>query len=107
MNALHDRKAWALLRDRLFVLLAVAAIVAFTLTAYITIQTNRTVAEINRRQIEAVQNQNNQQLCVQHDIILTVRQLAEGFRRTFGTPQLAEIEVPDVTGLDCEQYAAH
>lgn len=105
MKALHDDHTWARLRDRLFVIMAATAIFVFTLTAVVTIQTNRTVAKINRRQIEAIADQNDQQLCVQHDIILSVVQLAEGFQDTFGTPPLAKIEVPDVSDLDCSQYA--
>lgn len=105
MNALRNNEQWARLRDRLFAILAVTAIATFALTAIVTIQTNRTVAEINRRQVEAIAAQNDQQLCVQHDIILSVVQLAEGFRETFGTPPLAAIDVPDVSDLDCEQYA--
>jgi hypothetical protein len=94
---LTDDNRWATLRDRLFVAVAVAAIITMALTSYLTVKTNATVDEVNRQQVIIVQQQNNAQLCAQHDILVAVRQIG----RKLGLP-VADIIVPDVTGLDCE-----
>lgn len=62
--------------------------------------------QITQTQIEIVQNQNNIQLCAQHDVILAVRKLDRGLERVLGLPPLANIDVPRVKGLDCEGLLA-
>lgn len=96
IKRIQDDRKWANLRDSVVVLVAVAAIVAFMFTAYLTIQTNRTVSEINRRQLDAIEYQNDTQLCAQHDIILAVRSIG----RKLGLPT-GDIPVPDTEGLEC------
>lgn len=64
-------------------------------TSQVIISTGR-IAEINKRQIEAVKLQNDQQLCVQADIVGAVRKI--GLK--LGLP-VEDIVPPDVTGLEC------
>ena len=56
---------------------------------------------ITRVQIEFIQEQNDKQLCAQHDIIQAVRQLSRGLERVLGLPSIAKIRVPNVSGINC------
>ena len=58
---------------------------------------------IIKQQIEFVQTQNDVQLCTQHDIILAVQKLGRGFERVLGLPPLANIDIPDTHGLNCDE----
>jgi hypothetical protein len=62
-----------------------------------TLQTQATVAEFNENQIIYVQQQNDRQLCAQHDILVALRT----FMRTLGLPT-DNIRVPDTEGIDCD-----
>lgn len=82
--------------DWLFLLQVVLVVgVLLILTAY-TVQTANQVQVISQRQIDIVQQQNNAQLCAQHDIIIATRQIA----RSLGLPT-SGIVVPNVEGLSC------
>lgn len=82
--------------DWLFMLQVVLVVgVLLVLTTY-TVQTANQVQVISQRQIDYVAQQNNLQLCAQHDIIVATRQIA----RSLGLPTRG-IVVPDVTGLPC------
>jgi hypothetical protein len=59
------------------------------------------ISDINTRQIATVQNQNDTQLCAQHDITLAVISVA----RKLGLPT-DDIAVPDIAGLECDARAA-
>jgi hypothetical protein len=87
---------WAKIRDWLLVTVALFAITAFMITAVVTIQTNRTVAEINQRQIEVVQQQNDVQICAQFKITLAVRSIG----RKLGL-DVGDITLPDIEGINC------
>lgn len=91
-----DDRAWAKLRDRTFVALAIFAMVAFGLTSFMVIKTNQTVSEINENQIHYVQAQNDAQLCAQHDIVLAVKSIGH----KLGLP-VNDIPVPSIEGLAC------
>jgi hypothetical protein len=93
---LSDDNKWATLRDRVFVAVAIAAIITMALTSVLTIKTNAKVDEVNRQQVAVVKLQNDAQLCAQHDIVLAVRQIG----RKLGLP-VSDIIAPDVTGLEC------
>jgi hypothetical protein len=64
--------------------------------------TARTIAEQQRdaafreAQIDYIQQQNNAQLCAQHDIILAVRKT----NRSLGLP-VDQIRPPDIEGIEC------
>jgi hypothetical protein len=96
---LNDDPQWARLRDRLFTLVAVAAVVAFVVVTYFSIATFQAVGEFNRRQIEVVKAQNDVQICAQYEITLAVREVA----RRLGLPW-KDIALPSVGGIDCEAF---
>lgn len=85
----------------MFGVLVIAVIVWLSFVTVLTFTTAKEFGDFQIRQVEIVQAQNVAQLCAQHDIIEAIQQMAEGFEDTFGTPPLAHIEVPDVSGLDC------
>lgn len=60
---------------------------------------------ILKSQIEFVQNQNDIQLCTQHDIILAIQKLGRGLERALGLPPLAHIDIPNTQGLKCDEIA--
>ncbi len=93
---MDDDARWAQLRDRLFVALAIFAMFAMATTSFFVVRTSTSVAELNKNQVSIVQQQNDAQICTQHDIIIAVRQIA----RSLGLPS-DDIIVPDVSGLDC------
>jgi hypothetical protein len=75
-------------------------VLAFLWMAVITQQvilSTSQIADINQRQIATVQDQNDTQLCAQHDITVAVISVA----RKLGLPT-DDIAVPDTTGLECE-----
>jgi heme/copper-type cytochrome/quinol oxidase subunit 2 len=55
------------------------------------------ISDINTRQITTVQEQNDTQLCAQHDITVAVISVA----RKLGLPT-DDIAVPDIAGLACD-----
>ncbi len=61
------------------------------------IETGTAVAEFNENQIIYVQQQNDRQLCAQHDILVALRT----FMRTLGLPT-DNIRVPDTEGINCD-----
>jgi hypothetical protein len=58
--------------------------------------TAKQIGEINQRQIETVREQNNAQLCAQHDIVIAVRKIGT----KLGLP-VEDIVPPNVDGIDC------
>lgn len=66
------------------------------ITSQVIVSTAR-IAEINARQIITVQQQNDQQLCVQHDIVSAIKKI--GLK--LGLP-VVDIVPPDITGLECD-----
>ena len=95
--SINDDSNWARLRDRLFTLVALAAVGAFVAVTYFSIATFQAVGEFNRRQIEVVKTQNEVQICAQYEITLAVREVA----RRLGLPW-RDIALPSVEGIDCE-----
>jgi hypothetical protein len=93
---LADDSKWATLRDRLFVVVALAAIVMMVITSVLTIKTSAAVDKVNRQQLAFVTAQNVQQLCAQRDIVQAVRSI--GLK--LGLP-VEDIVPPDVSGLNC------
>jgi hypothetical protein len=70
------------------------------ITQQVILSTSR-ISDINTRQIATVQDQNDTQLCAQHDITVAVISVA----RKLGLPT-DDIAVPDITGLECDARAA-
>jgi hypothetical protein len=66
------------------------------ITQQVILSTSR-ISDINSRQIATVQEQNDTQLCAQHDITVAVISVA----RKLGLPT-DDIAVPDVAGLACD-----
>lgn len=82
--------------DVLFIVQVTLNIAAGVFIAVLVLLTLRQISEINQRQIQAVQQQNNTQLCAQHDIVIAVRQIGV----KLGLP-VDDIRIPDVEGLNC------
>ena len=93
---LTDDERWARLRDRMFVALAAFGMCVMAFTSFVVIRTNQTVGQLNQNQVAIVQQQNDAQICTQHDIVLAVKSIG----RKLGLP-VDDITVPDVKGLDC------
>lgn len=84
------------MQDNLFLIQIIVNIVVLgALLALMLVATIR-ISDINQRQIAAVAQQNDAQLCAQHDIVIAVKQIGH----KLGLP-VTDIYVPDVAGLDC------
>jgi len=83
-------------QDKLFLIQIVLNIIVLgALLGLMLISTIR-ISDINRRQIEAVKQQNDAQLCAQHDITVAVRKI--GLK--LGLP-VEDIVPPDVSAIQC------
>lgn len=78
------------------VFLIVFNVLGWAFVAASVLNTARDVAEINRRQLELVAQQNDAQLCAQHDIVIAVRKIGT----KLGLP-VSDIVPPDVAGIVC------
>ncbi len=78
-------------------LLIVAVIVTLGVLTSSVIRAGRAVQEFNERQVGVVQQQNDLQLCTQHDLTIAVRKIG----RKLGLP-VDDIAVPGVETIDCE-----
>lgn len=83
-------------KDTLFYAQIVANIVVLSMVVTLVVIGAGKLSEINQRQIDQIKAQNVRQLCVQHDIVIAIRQVAI----KLGLP-VSDILVPSVRGLDC------
>ncbi len=82
--------------DALVTFQIVLTILVLSVIVVYTVQTAETVAELNRRQLEYVTQQNMQQICNQHDSLVALVKIGE----RLGLPT-HDITIPSVEGLDC------
>jgi len=75
------------------IVVVVVALIALTASV---LQYQRQSAELNRRQIMAIQQQNDLQICAQHDMLQAIKKI--GLK--LGLP-VQDIHPPDTEGLDC------
>lgn len=92
------------LRSALYVantVLIIAVIVTLGVLTASVVNAGRQVAEFNERQVLIVQEQNDLQLCTQHDITTAVRKIG----RKLGLP-VDDITPPNVEAIDCASLQA-
>lgn len=82
--------------DALYITQIVANILVLGIIVAMLVVGAQRLSDIQTQQITIVQQQNDAQICTQHDIIISVRQIA----RSLGLPT-EDIVVPDVEGLNC------
>lgn len=75
--------------DVMFVVVTVFLICAMFIMA-------ASLYSLNKRQAEAIQQQNDAQLCAQHEIVVAVRQIGTKLGL-----DVSDMTVPDIRGLDC------
>ena len=92
-----DSSAWLKrLIDVWTYLSVVVVVVALIALTTFVLQQQRQIADLNQRQIAAVQHQNDLQICAQHDMLEAIKKI--GLK--LGLP-VRDIHPPDTEGLDC------
>lgn len=82
--------------DALFIFQIVVNIVVLGALVALLFSATRDIATITEQQVVIVQQQNEAQLCAQHEIVVAVRKIGV----KLGLP-VEDIVPPDVEGLDC------
>lgn len=82
-------------------ILIVAVIVTLGVLTASVIEAGRQVQEFNERQVTIVQEQNDLQLCTQHDLTIAVKKIG----RKLGLP-VDDITPPNVEAIDCASLQA-
>jgi uncharacterized protein HemX len=88
----------------ILIIVVLALVVGFVVNATGRISTiTQDQLLVTHRQTATVQQQNDAQLCNQHDIVLAVRRLGLGFSKSLGLPvkPYKEIRPPSTEGLNC------
>jgi hypothetical protein len=84
------------LLDVLFTGQLILVVIAVVLVVGYTIRTGQEVRQISERQTLILQQQNNFQICNQHDMLLALNDIS----RKLGLPP-NDFVIPDIEGLNC------
>lgn len=82
--------------DRSVPLFVFAVVILFAVLTTFLVRQQQQIADLTRRQIIFIQEQNNVQLCAQYEITVAVRKI--GLR--LGLP-VDDIQPPKLGGIDC------
>jgi hypothetical protein len=84
--------------DILFIFQLFLNVIALTVLLSVSYLSFSTVGRIDRRQVEAVQLQNDTQICAQHDLILAIKRVGVDLN----LPAVRDIRPPSIEGINCE-----
>lgn len=73
-------------------------LLALTYLTFSVVEASRHVKEFNEQQVNIVQQQNDLQLCTQHDLTIAVRKIG----RKLGLP-VDDISIPNVEEIPCDE----
>lgn len=73
-------------------------LLALTYLTFSVVEASRHVKEFNEQQVNIVQQQNDLQLCTQHDLTIAVRKIG----RKLGLP-VDDISIPSVEEIPCDE----